>query len=120
MKWKKKAADDRPFYDALIQVLFVEINIGSKAINPGLLLPTYHAKDDPNVERELGNKEPHQCSIEHMIGKRGVDYFNNLLKKAPPELIGCNSIVKINRYIKSNTDFTDCQLSAGNSINWKE
>ena len=37
MKWGKKAADNRPFYDALIQVLFVEINIGSKAINPGLL-----------------------------------------------------------------------------------
>lgn len=118
MNWEKRAADNRIFFDSLIRLLFVEINLGSKEINPYLILPSYHSQNDPFVEKELGEKQSHYCTIVHLIKQKGVDFFNNLLSNAPKELIGCRSIPKINRYIKDNTDFSYCQLSAANAIPW--
>lgn len=116
MKFQRKAADNRVFYDRLIQNLFVELNLGSAELNPTLILPTYHATNDPLVTDELGERQPHWCTIKHIIGQRGVDFFNRLLRDAPADIKGCRSLTKIRRYIKDNTDFSDCQLSAANAL----
>lgn len=116
MKFQRKASDNRVFYDNLIRVLFVELNLGGTELNPDLILPTYHAMADPAVLRELGERQPHWCTIAHIIGQRGIDFFDQLLRNAPADLKGCRDLTKIRGYLKSATDFTDCQLTAANAL----
>ena len=105
-----KSRSNREFFDWLIRVLAVELNVGGKELSANLIIPSYSAKIlycDPDGKAWCFAK------VSDYLSKKTINELNNMLKSAALKNEG---LFKIRDYLLENTDLTDCHLTALNDF----
>lgn len=109
------------FFDELIRLIAVEINIGSTCLNRDLMLPSYRGintrlSDEGNIPisktEAMGFNTPRE-----LLTPKTLDQIDGLLAEAcHKQLEGLCSILSIMDFLKEHTDLTDCHLTAINNL----
>lgn len=118
IKLANRSRKNRSFFDSLIRVLAVEINIGSDSLNRDLMLASYRPPQDMSAENIGSRVEKRGWDTPRdMLPKATLDAIDDMLAEARRQgLEGCCDKVRIAQFIIGHTDLTDCHTTALNEM----
>ena len=118
IKLANRSRSNRNFYDSLIRVIAVEINIGSTSLNRDMELWSYRPVYDMTAEDFGSNVEKRGWDTpRQMLPAKTLDAIDAMLVEAAQQgLEGCCDKPRIMAFIKEHTDLTDCHLTALNEL----
>lgn len=115
IRLEKMSSKNRAFVDALLRVLAVELNVGSKELNRELEVECYASTFDTGADNiGLNVAKRRWVRIGDKLSARCMAEIDRML--ADGALEGCCDRIKISDYIIANSDLTDCHLTALNEM----
>lgn len=116
-----KSRKNRMFFDNLIKEIAISINVGDVTLNQNLELPSYRGMQRRKEENVVHIGSNHQAvgfdTPRSMLTHTTLCALDALLGEAKDKgLKGCGSRQRIADFIISQTDLTECHLTALNEM----